>query len=352
MLIVHNQTVLPDFSAEPGHKPNCRYLQGRIARRSAGRLCKYRLMVQRSVITESLEIAFEEFGPADGSVAVLLHGFPYAATACIDSACLLAESGMRVLVPSLRGHGATRFVASDIMRSGQQGALGQDLLQFLDALKVSRAVLAGYDWGGRAACIVAALHPERVIGLVSGAGYNIFDHAHANAPGTAEQELRYWYQWYFQTERGQRGLESNRREFTRLLWRLWSPTWAFTDGDFAAAATAFDNPDWADVVIHSYRHRYVAVPGDPRYETIEAALTTAPVISVPTIVLHGAEDGVDPPDRAATPVVAAHFSGPYEWRVLIGVGHNLPQEAPEAFATAVQDILHAGTPHDTRYSAQ
>ena len=294
-------------------------------------------MAQRSVTTEVLEIAFEEFGPANGAVAVLLHGFPYAATACIESAERLAADGMRVLVPSLRGYGATRFLSDATMRSGQQGALGHDLLQFLDALDVRSAVLAGYDWGGRAACVVAALHPERVVGLVSGGGYNIFNHARSTEPGPAEQEFRFWYQWYLHTERGQNGLRNDRRGFTRLLWKLWSPTWSFSDADFTEAAEAFDNPDWADVVVHSYRHRYLAVPGDPQYDSIEAALADTPVIGVPTIVLCGADDGVDPL-RTVSSGEAKLFSGPYERRVLAGAGHNIPQEAPDAFANAVVDV--------------
>lgn len=281
-----------------------------------------------------LDVAYLESGPADGAPVILLHGFPYDVHAYDDVAERLAEAGRRVIVPYLRCYGPTRFLSADTPRSGQQGALGADLLALMDALEISSAVLAGYDWGGRAACIVAALWPERVRGLVSsGSGYNIQDIANAGKPLAPEQEFRFWYQYYFHGERGRAGLAANRREFCRLLWRLWSPSWRFDDATFERTAASFDNPDFVDIVIHSYRHRFGGIAGDPAYDAIERRLAAQPTIAVPSIVLQGADDGVDPPH--ATDLDAPHFTGPYEHRVIRGAGHNLPQEAPEAYAKAV-----------------
>ncbi len=223
------------------------------------------------------------------------------------------------------------------MRSGQQAALGQDLLELLDALAIPRATLAGYDWGGRAACIVAALWPERVTGLVTGCGYNIQNIAAAVAPQAPEAEHRYWYQYYFHTARGRAGLDSNRRDFCHLVWRLWSPTWQFDAAAYNNTAQSFENPDFVEVVIHSYRHRYGYAPGDPALESIERALAQQPVIQVPAITLHGADDGVAPPP--ATDPDSSQFTSRYERRVLAGVGHNIPQEAPQATAAAILDVL-------------
>jgi pimeloyl-ACP methyl ester carboxylesterase len=244
-----------------------------------------------------------------------------------------------VIVPYLRGYGATRFLASDTLRSGQQATLGNDLKELIDALALERVVVAGYDWGGRAACVVAALWPERVLGLVSANGYNIHDIAASVKPASAEQEHRLWYQYYFHTERGRAGLQANRREFCRLLWRLWSPNWRFDDATYDRTATSFDNPDFVDVVIHSYRHRFGYADGDPSVEAIERRLAAKPRISVPTIVLHGDGSGLSPSESSLKH--AAFFTGPYQRRVIPSVGHNLPQEAPDAFADAVLELVRA-----------
>jgi pimeloyl-ACP methyl ester carboxylesterase len=287
--------------------------------------------------TASLEIAYTASGPPDGEPVVLLHGFPYAPQAYDDIVPPLVEAGCRTIVPYLRGYGPTRFLRAETPRSGQQAALGQDLLDLLDLLGLERATLVGYDWGGRAACIVAALWPARVRGLVSVTGYNIQNIAAASRPAAPEQEHRLWYQYYFHTPRGRAGLETQRGPLCRLLWRLWSPTWHFDDATFARSAAAFDNPDFVEVVIHSYRHRYGYVEGDPALEAIEQRLVKQPDISVPTINLHGGDDGVTPP--APSDPHAAHFSGPYTRRIVPGAGHNLPQETPAAVVAAVRELL-------------
>lgn len=281
-----------------------------------------------------LQIAYLDTGPADGEPVVLLHGFPYDVHAFSAVAPRLTAAGRRCLIPCLRGYGDTRFVQAATPRSGEQAALGADLLAFLDALKIPRATLAGYDWGGRAACVVAALWPERVSGLVScGAGYNIQDIASAGQPQAPEAEHRLWYQYYLHGQRGYDGLAQNREAFCRLLWQLWSPSWNFSDEQYQASAAAFANPDFVDVVTHSYRHRFGLVPGDPAYAQIQAQLATQPLIGVPSVVLEGADDGVGPP--APEDRWARHFSGPYRRQVVAGVGHNFPQEAPQAFAEAI-----------------
>lgn len=287
--------------------------------------------------TDTLEIACELRGPEAGPPVILLHGFPDDARAWDQVAAPLAEAGCRVVVPFLRGYGATRFLRAETPRSGEQAALGHDLRALMDALRIPRAVLAGYDWGGRAACIVAALWPERAAGLVTGNGYNIQDIAASARPASPAQELRYWYHWYFHTERGRASLDKNRRGLCRLLWELWSPTWRFDDATFDRTAASFDNPDFVEVVIHSYRHRHRAAPGDPALAPIEARLAQRPAIAVPTICLHGAADGVSPPEDSEGH--ARHFTGPYERRVLPGVGHFLPREAPEAHVRAVLELL-------------
>jgi pimeloyl-ACP methyl ester carboxylesterase len=225
------------------------------------------------------------------------------------------------------------------LRSGEQAALGADLLALMDALQVPRAVLAGYDWGGRAACVVAALWPQRCAGLVSFNSYNIQNIARAMEPDTPDNELRLWYQYYFHSERGRAGLAKDRRAVTRLLWKLWSPTWRFDEATFERSAAAFDNEDFVDVVIHSYRHRFGLVPGDPAYAEIERRLAAQPPIEVPAITFDGADDGVRPP--AAAGAHAHCFSGPRSHRVVPGVGHNMPQEAPREFADAVLELLRA-----------
>jgi pimeloyl-ACP methyl ester carboxylesterase len=299
--------------------------------------------MQRAIRTPTLEIAYLESGPADGQAAILLHGFPDDPHCYDQVAPKLAAAGFRVLVQWLRGNGPTRFLDAATPRSGQQAALGADLRDFMDALDIHQATLAGYDWGGRAACIVSALWPERVHGLVSITGYNIQSIATANRPQSASQEHRFWYQWYFHTPRGRAGLEQNRRDICRLLWRLWSPNYQFDDATYELTAKSFDNPDFVDVVIQSYRHRYGNASGDPVLEPIEQRLAAAPPISVPTINLHGAADGVDPPESADPDV--KHFGGPYVRRVIPHAGHFLPREAPDAVAQAVQELASRGADH-------
>jgi pimeloyl-ACP methyl ester carboxylesterase len=285
-----------------------------------------------------LDVGYFESGPADGPPVLLMHGFPYDIHAYAQVAPILAAAGCRVIVPCLRGYGPTRFLSAATPRSGEQAALGADLLALMDALALPRAVLAGYAWGGRAACVVAALWPQRCAGLVSFNSYNIQNIARAMEPDTAENEHRLWYQYYFHSERGRAGLAQDRRGVTRLLWQLWSPTWAFDDATFERSAAAFDNPDFVDVVIQSYRHRFGLVPGDPAYADIERRLAAQPAISVPSITFDGADDGVRPPADAA-----AHghrFTGARSHRVVPGVGHNMPQEVPRVFADAVLELIH------------
>lgn len=291
----------------------------------------------RCVKAGVLNIAWFEAGPADGPPVLLMHGFPYDIHAYADVAPLLAAQGCRVIVPYLRGFGATQFRSDDTPRSGEQAALGADLLALMDALSLPRAILAGYDWGGRAACVVAALWPERCAGLVSVNSYNIQNIAKSMQPDTAENEHQLWYQYYFHSERGQAGLAQDRRSLARLLWTLWSPTWQFDSEMFERSAAAFDNPDFVDVVIHSYRHRFGLVAGDPAYADIERRLAAQPAITVPTITLDGADDGVRGPANASAH--AARFTGPRSHRVVPGVGHNMPQEVPRVFADAILELV-------------
>ena len=283
-----------------------------------------------------LNVAYLESGDPKGPAVVLLHGFPYDVQAYEGVAPHLAAAGMRVITPWLRGFGLTRFADASTPRSGQQAALAHDLLALLDALQIQRATLAGYDWGGRAACIVAALWPRRVNGLVSVNGYNVQDIAHAGEPSSPEAELRLWYQYYFHGERGRAGLQQNRLALCRLLWRLWSPSWNFDDAAYQRSAIAFDNPDFVEVVIHSYRHRFGLVPGDPRFEPTEQGLAVQPKIAVPSITLDGADDGVM--TIGGTAHHASQFTESHEHRTVAGAGHNLPQEAPQAFIQAVFDL--------------
>jgi len=289
--------------------------------------------VLRQVEAGSLRVAYEEAGEPDGRPVFLLHGFPYDPR-CYDAAsAILAGAGCRVIVPYLRGYGPTRFLSPATPRSGQQAAIAADLLALMDALGIARAVLAGFDWGGRAACIAAALWPERVAGLQSCEGYTIQNIAAAGRPSAPEAEHRNWYQYYFHGERGRAGLAAHRRELTRLLWQLWSPQWQFDEATLERTVVSFDNPDFVDVVVHSYRHRYGLVPGDPALEEIELRLAALPAIGVPTQVLHGEADGVGPVGDSAEH--QRRFTGPYLRRTLPGIGHNVPQEAPEALSDAV-----------------
>ena len=296
-----------------------------------------RLEPIRHVDAGVLSIAYYDAGPVDGPVVMLMHGFPYDIHSFVDVAPLLAAQGCRVIVPYLRGYGPTRFRDTATPRSGEQAAVGADLIALIDALGIKRAVFAGYDWGGRAACVGAALWPGRCTGLVSVNSYLIQDIARAMVPAKPEREVPLWYQYYFQLERGRAGLAANRREIARILWQQWSPNWHFDDATFARSAVAFDNPDYVDVVIHSYRHRFGLADGDPHYADLQRRLAALPAITVPAITLDGAGDGVAPATDGTS--TAAKFTGPRTHRIIPRAGHNLPQEAPEAFAAAVMELI-------------
>jgi pimeloyl-ACP methyl ester carboxylesterase len=283
-----------------------------------------------------LDIGYYESGASDGPPVLLLHGWPYDIHSYVEVAPMLAARGCRVIVPHLRGHGTTRFLDNATPRSGQQAAIGADVTALLDALNMPRAVLAGYDWGGRAACVAAALWPQRCTGLVSINSYLIQDIAKAGLPIAAKAEAAFWYQYYFLTERGRAGLTANRRDIARIMWMRNSPTWHFDDATFERSADAFDNPDYVDVVIHSYRHRLGHAAGYPVYEDLERRLAALPAITVPTITLDGDADGVVvATDGKAT---AAKFAGRRQHRIIANAGHNLPQENPTAFAAAVWEL--------------
>jgi len=288
------------------------------------------------VTAGALDVAVELHGPQGGQPVMLLHGFPDDARAWDKVAPALAARGVRVVVPYLRGYGATRYRDAATPRSGQQAALGADLLALMDAMGIDRALLAGYDWGGRAACIVAALWPERVAGLVSANGYNIQDIAASARPAAPEQEARHWYQWYLHTERGVRALTEDRRAFCRQLWRMWSPSWRFTEAAFEATAASWDNPDFVATVVQSYRHRHRAAPGDPALQAIEDRLAALPPITVPTIVLHGDEDGVDPPGNSTA--CGARIPGLRRREVVPGAGHFLPRETAQPWIASLEGL--------------
>ena len=283
-----------------------------------------------------LEVGYLEYGSPGGWPCILMHGFPYDVHAYTKSAIVLQAQGARVIIPYMRGYGPTRFLSTNVMRSGEQAAFGADLLTFMDALNIQCAVLGGYDWGGRAACIVSALWPERVTALVSGNSYNIQNISRSDEPADPKSEAAYWYQYYFHSERGRKGLERNRRAVANLLWSMWSPDWNFTLEEFEQTATSFDNPDFVEVVIHSYRHRYGLVAGDPQFADIEQKLALQPKISVPTICIDGTSDGVSGSTRSHS----KNFSGPYEYRQFETAGHNLPQEKPNDWAKAIIDVKH------------
>jgi pimeloyl-ACP methyl ester carboxylesterase len=283
-----------------------------------------------------LNVGYAEMGPVDGPAAVLLHGWPYDIYSFADVAPRLASVGFRVIVPYTRGYGTTRFLSSKTTRNGQPSALAIDTIALMDALKVKQATIAGFDWGARTADIVAALWPDRVKGIVSVSGYLIGSQEAGKAPLPPKAELQWWYQYYFATERGREGYSKYRRDFAELIWKLASPKWAFDDATFARSAAAFDNPDHVDIVIHNYRWRLGLANGDPALDELEVKLGAAPQVSVPTITLEGDANGAPHPDPGA---YARKFSGKYQHRLVEGgVGHNLPQEAPEAFAQAVIDV--------------
>jgi pimeloyl-ACP methyl ester carboxylesterase len=282
-------------------------------------------------------IAYEESGNVDGMTVILLHGFPYDIRAYDEVTKHLQTENCRIIVPYLRGFGPTRFLSPGTIRSGQQAALANDLIALMDSLSIQKAIVGGYDWGGRACCIVSALFPERIIGLVSMAGYNIQNIAKYSEPVAPEIEMLNWYQFYFHSERGREGLTKYRKELCRLLWSSWSPTWKFDDDTFEATAVSFNNPDFVEVVVHSYRHRYGLANGDPKFETIEQSLQKQPAIKVPAIILDAEADGVEP--FPGTGKDAGYFEGSYERRVVKGIGHNLPQEAPAEFAKAILKVM-------------
>jgi pimeloyl-ACP methyl ester carboxylesterase len=283
-----------------------------------------------------LNVAYVEAGPPGGPAVLLLHGWPYDIHSFLDVAPLLAWAGYRVLVPYLRGYGATRFLSSESVRNGQPAALAVDVLDFMNALRIEKAVLAGFDWGARSADIVAALWPERVKALVAVSGYLIGSQEAGKMPLPPKAELEWWYQFYFATERGRAGYEKYRREFSKLIWELASPKWKFDDATFERSAAAFDNPDHVGIVIHNYRWRLGLAEGEPKYDDLERRLAAFPTIAVPTITLEGDANGAPHPDPGA---YAKKFVGRYAHRTLEGgIGHNLPQEAPQAFADAIVEV--------------
>ncbi len=283
-----------------------------------------------------LNVGYAEAGPPDGPAILLLHGWPYDIYSYVDVAPILASAGYRVLIPYLRGYGTTRFLSNDTPRNGQQAALASDMIAFLDALQIKQAVVAGYDWGARTADIMAALWPERCKALVSVSGYLIGSQEINKKPLPPKAELSWWYQFYFATERGRAGYAANTLDFVRLIWETASPTWKFSDETFNRSASAFDNPDHVAITIHNYRWRLALAEGEAKYDVLEGQLAKLPVITIPTITMEGDANGAPHPAPSA---YASKFSGKYEHRdVTGGIGHNLPQEAPEAFAKAVLDV--------------
>lgn len=295
--------------------------------------------VVKSISTSVLTIGYEESGSAEGFPVLLLHGFPDDVRAWDDVAPPLGRAGYRVLVPYLRGYGLTRFRDAETPRMAEQAAIGQDLIDFADALKLPRFAVAGYDWGGRAAGVAAALHPDRVRAAVLIGGYSIQNVFAASQPGPPEAEERLWYQWYFNIERGRAGLRANRRSLCKLLWREWSPTWHFSDETFDRTAPSFDNPDFVEVVIHSYRHRLGNAAGDPRFLETEMQLARRPKIEVPVIVLHGADDSLGRAPANVTPAERAVFPSLVARRIVAGSGHFMPREKPSAVSGAVLEVL-------------
>jgi pimeloyl-ACP methyl ester carboxylesterase len=291
-------------------------------------------MPVRTLATSVLSISYHDIG--QGPAVVLLHGFPYDIHAYADAAPILADTGFRVVVPYLRGYGTTRFRDHATPRSAEQAALASDLIDLLDGVGLSRAIFAGFDWGARAACAAAALWPQRCSGLVSAGGYALHHVGSSATPTTPEREAALWYQYYLLSERGRAGLTIYRREFARLLWHQWSPQWHFSEEEFARSAAAFDNPDWVEVVLHSYRYKFGMAPGDERYTELASRLEEQPPIEVPTLTLDGGAHGVVPGSDGGR--WASLFLGQWEHRVVPDAGHNIPQENPQAFAEAVQTV--------------
>jgi pimeloyl-ACP methyl ester carboxylesterase len=290
----------------------------------------------QSVDAGPLNVAYAEAGPAGGPPVILLHGWPYDIHSFVDVAPILASKGYRVIVPYVRGYGPTHFLSSDAFRNGQPSAVALDVVNLMDALKIRKAVLAGFDWGARSADIVAALWPERCTGLISVSGYLIGSQAGGRVPLPPVGELQWWYQFYFATERGRAGYDKYRRDFSKLIWQQASPKWTFDDATFDRSAAAFDNPDHVAIVVHNYRWRLGLADGERKYDDLETRLAAGPAITVPTITMEGDANGAPHPEPS---VYAAKFTGKYEHRnVAGGIGHNLPQEAPEAFAKAVIDV--------------
>ena len=284
----------------------------------------------------ALNVGYAEAGPADGPPVILLHGWPYDIYSFVDVAPLLAQAGYRVIVPYLRGYGTTRFLSSETVRNGEPAALAVDAIALMDAFKIEKATLAGFDWGARTANIIAALWPERCKAMVSVSGYLIGSQEAGKMPLPPKAELQWWYQYYFATERGRAGYDKYRRDFAKLIWQLASPKWDFDEATFARSAAAFDNPDHVAISIHNYRWRLGLAEGEPKYDDLEKRLAAAPVITVPTITMEGDANGAPHPEPSA---YAKMFSGKYSHRTIKGgIGHNLPQEAPQAFAEAVVDV--------------
>ena len=283
-----------------------------------------------------LNVSYFETGPTDGVPVILLHGFPYDIHSYLEVVPVLSNARCRVIVPYLRGYGKTSFLAKKTIRSGQQAALGYDLLNLMNSIKIDKAILAGYDWGGRAACVVAALYPERCLGLISCNGYNIQDIKNSSKPSNPNTEQKLWYQYFFHSERGRLGLINMRHDFIKYLWKTWSPSWNFNDEIYGLSKSSFDNSDFVDVVVHSYKHRFGIVAGDPKFNLIEKDLSKQPTISVPSITIDGETDGVSGLSNITK--IKQKFSSHVRHQILPNTGHNVPQEDPKNFSRAVLEL--------------
>ena len=283
-----------------------------------------------------LNVSYFESGPIDGVPVILLHGFPYDIHSYLEVVPVLSNARCRVIVPYLRGYGKTSFLAKKTLRSGQQAALGYDLLNLMNSIKIDKAILAGYDWGGRAACVVAALYPERCLGLISCNGYNIQDIKNSSKPSNPNTEQKLWYQYFFHSERGRLGLINKRHDFIKYLWQTWSPSWDFNDEIYGLSKNSFDNSDFVDVVVHSYKHRFGIVAGDPKFDLIEKDLSKQPKISVPSITIDGETDGVS--ELSNISKIKQKFSAHVKHQILPNIGHNVPQEDPKNFSKAVLEL--------------